>query len=195
MKSLVTKYPWPLTLLLLLLLLLLSPPLTLQGEKWDYWDYEMMPVLGDYLRELHSTGPTKPPTKERIIEKIIADPERPLVGDDYCDTELVFKNIHNKLLCYSEYYFVAETYQDLQKACYGKQVKCKKGASFCRRSTELMKGVKCALVSGEGISECSYESVFLTGYPVVTCQWDDETQEFIPNRVLDILIPRSRKVP
>nr|XP_006994899.2 inactive ribonuclease-like protein 9 [Peromyscus maniculatus bairdii] len=189
MKSLVTKYPWVLTLLLLLL-----PPLKLRGEYWAYREYEMMPVLGDYLRELHSTGPTKPPTKERIIEKIIADPERPLVDDDYCDTELVFKNIHDKLLCYSEYYLVSATYQDLQKACYGKQVKCKKGASFCRRSTELMKGVRCALVSGERISECLYESIFLTGYPVVTCQWDDETQEFIPNRVLDIVIPRSKKV-
>ncbi|OBS57347.1 hypothetical protein A6R68_11528 [Neotoma lepida] len=133
MKSLVTKYPWPLTLLLLL-------PLKPQGEYWDYIEYEMPPTLRDYFREFHSTGPTKPPTKERIIEMIIADPELPLIGDDYCDTELFLKNVYYKLRCYPEHYFVSVPYKELQKACYGKRV-CLHLSTLClqRRLEIVMK--------------------------------------------------------
>lgn len=185
MKSLVTKYPWPLSLLLLLLL-----PLKLQGDYWDLYEYEIDPEVRDRLRELYSTGPTKPPTKERIKEKILADPDRPLYGDNYCNSELMSRNIHYRRVCYPEHYFVAESYSDLQKACYGKRVRCKHRAIFCRRSMELVKGIQCTLVAGEKIPECSYESNFVTGYAVVTCQWDSDSEEFIPNNVVNILVPK-----
>ncbi|CAH6778991.1 inactive ribonuclease-like protein 9 [Phodopus roborovskii] len=185
MTSLVTKYPWPLPLLLLLLL-----PLKLQGDYWDYSEYELNPELRDYLRELYSTGPTKPPTKERIREKIIAEPERPFNGDDYCDNELKLKNIHNKLLCYPEHYFVSVPYEVLKNACHSRQVKCMNGTGFCRRSMNLMNGVQCTLVSGKRMPHCSYRSIFMTGYAVVTCQWDDDSKDFIPNNILEILVPK-----
>lgn len=186
MKSLVIKCPWSLSLLLLLLLL----PLKLQGDYWDSYEYEIDPEVRDYLRELYSTGPTKPPTKERIKEKILADPDRPLYDDDYCNSELMFRNIHYRQLCYPEHYFVAESYSDLRKACYGQRVKCKNKAMFCRRSMTLMKGIRCVLVEGKKLPECSYKSIFVTGYAVVTCQWDSDSEEFIPNNIVDILVPR-----
>lgn len=182
MKSLVTKCPWPLSLLLLLL------PLKLQGDYWDSYEYEIDPEVRDYLRELYSIGPTKPPTKERI--KILADPDRPLYGDNYCNSELMSRKIHYRHLCYLEHYFVAESFSYLQKACYGQRVRCKNRVTFCRRSMKLAKGIQCTLVADKKIPECLYKSVFMTGYAVVTCQWDSDSEEFIPNNVVNILVPK-----
>ncbi|EGW13143.1 inactive ribonuclease-like protein 9 [Cricetulus griseus] len=186
MKSLATKYPQPLPLLLLLLLL----PLKLQADYWDDTEYELEPEFRDYLRELHATGPTKQPTKERIKEKIIAVYDRPLHDDDYCDSEMKTKSIHHRLLCYKEHYFIKAAYTELKSVCHGKRVKCKDGIQFCRRSTDLMSGVRCTLVSGERMPFCSYESKVMQGYVVVTCQWDSDSKQFIPNNVLEILPPK-----
>ncbi|XP_005087548.2 inactive ribonuclease-like protein 9 isoform X1 [Mesocricetus auratus] len=185
MKSLVTNYPWPLPLLLLLLLL---PP-RLQGDYWDHYEYEVDPETRDYIRELHSTGPTQPPTKERLREKIIAEPQRPFYGDDYCDSEIKSKNIHHRLLCYPEHYFVKVDYQVLKDACHGRRVRCKNGPGVCRRSTDVISGVRCTLLSGKRMPYCLYESSFTRGYAVVTCQWDNDSNDFIPNNVLDMLVP------
>ncbi|XP_050999318.1 inactive ribonuclease-like protein 9 [Acomys russatus] len=186
MKSLATTYPWPWPLLLLLLLPL--PP-KLQGDYWDFNEYEVDPELRDYLRELESTGPTRPPSRERIVERIIADTERPLGDEEYCNYEMKFKQIHYKLLCYPEHYFLAATVSQLQNACRGKRVPCKNGALFCRRSMSVLDGVRCVLESGEKIAQCTYKSIFTRGYAVITCHWDDDIEEFIPDSVLDILPP------
>ncbi|XP_021494716.1 inactive ribonuclease-like protein 9 [Meriones unguiculatus] len=181
MKSLVTKRPWPVLLLLLLL------PLKPQGNYWDYEEYELNPELRDYLRERHQPTPTKPPTLQRIIEKIIADPDRPFYGEDYCRTELLYKNLHYKLRCYPEFYILNVPFFRLQRSCTGVRVECNNGAQFCRRSVGVMPAVRCVLEGGDTAGNCEYQTTFVTGYPVVTCQWDNDTKLFVPNNVLDVM--------
>nr|CDG32043.1 TPA: ribonuclease A k1 [Rattus norvegicus] len=181
MKSLVIKCTWPLPLLLLL-------PLKLQGNYWDEKEYDLEPGLREFFREIASTGPTKPPTKERIIEMITVG-ERPLQDYDYCNSELRAKQIHDKGRCYPERYIVGMSYEELSKACYGQRVQCKNGVKFCRRSMDLTDGVRCVLESGERMVDCMYTTIYMTGYPVVTCQWDKESQEFIPNYIHNMSLP------
>ncbi|XP_021059892.1 inactive ribonuclease-like protein 9 [Mus pahari] len=185
MKSLVIKFAQPLPLLLLLLLL---PP-KLQGNYWDYREYELDPEFYDLLREYESTGPTKPPTVKRIIEMITVG-DQPLHEDNYCNTELKIKQIHYKGRCYKEHYIAGVPYGELTKACHGKRVKCKNGVKFCRRSMHLIEGVRCVLEEGQRMSNCTYKTILMTGYPVVTCQWDEEIKDFIPNHIYNMSLPK-----
>ncbi|XP_034353144.1 inactive ribonuclease-like protein 9 [Arvicanthis niloticus] len=182
MKSLAITFVWPLPFLLLLL------PLKLQGDYWDDSEYELDTNVRDFFRELESTGPTKPPTKERIIEMIIVG-EIPLEDSNYCNIELKNKEVHYKGRCYPEHYIVGASYQELSKACYGERVQCNNRVKFCRRSMDLIKGVRCVLDSGERMSNCIYKNILMTGYPIVTCQWDEDTQEFIPNYIHNMSVP------
>ncbi|XP_031218532.1 inactive ribonuclease-like protein 9 [Mastomys coucha] len=186
MKSLISKFTWPLPLLLLLLLLL--PPPKLHGNYWDYREYELEPELRDFLREYESTGPTKPPTIKRIIEMITVG-EQPLDEYGYCDTELKTKQIHYKGRCYPEHYIAGVSYQKLIKACSGERVQCKNGVKFCRRGTDLIEGVRCVLETGKRMVDCTYKTIHMTGYPVVSCQWDKKAQIFIPNHIYNMLLP------
>ncbi|XP_028644263.1 inactive ribonuclease-like protein 9 [Grammomys surdaster] len=185
MKSLVIMFSWPLPLLLLLL-----APLTLQGDYWDDREYEIDPKIRDFLREFENTGPTKPPTKERIIEMItVGELLLPLDYPDYCNIALKTKQIHYKGRCYPEHYIVGVSYQELTKACYGERVQCRNGVEFCRRSMDLTQGVRCVLDSGEKMTNCTYQNILMTGYPIVTCQWDEDTQDFIPNHIHNMSLP------
>ncbi|XP_052046246.1 inactive ribonuclease-like protein 9 [Apodemus sylvaticus] len=185
MKSLVIGFLWP----LLLLLLLLPPVLMLQENYWDYREYEFDPELRDFLREYESTGPTKPPTVKRLIEMFTVG-ERPLNTYEYCNNEIMTKQIHYKGRCYPEHYIVGVSYGELTKACEGEPVQCKNGIKICRRSMHLVEGVRCVLESGERMGDCRYGTIYVTGYPVVTCQWDEDTQIFIPNHIYN-MVPRK----
>lgn len=186
MRSLVVGFSWP--LLLQLLLLLPPPTLMLHENYWDYREYELDPELRDFLREYESTGPTKPPTVKRIIEKMIVG-DRPLDTNEYCSYELKTKQVHYKGRCYPEHYIVGVSFGELTKACSGEKVQCKNSRKICRRSMYLVEGVHCVLESGERMANCSYKTVFMTGYPVVTCQWDEDLQIFIPNHIYDMVPP------
>ncbi|XP_008830805.1 inactive ribonuclease-like protein 9 [Nannospalax galili] len=185
MRTPVTKDWLPLLLLLLCLL-----PLKLYGDYWDEYNDELTPEFNSHLEEMYGTGPTKQPTIEKIIRWIIADVDRPLGGDDYCESEILFKSIHYKLNCYAQHYFVAVPYKELQKACHGERVPCNNRRGICRKSTNLVEGVRCVLTSGKTLPDCKYNSFFLTAYPVVTCRWHSENQTFVPETVNNLLLPR-----
>ncbi|XP_021038299.1 inactive ribonuclease-like protein 9 [Mus caroli] len=185
MKPLVIKFAWPLPLLLLLL-----PP-KLQGNYWDFGEYELDPELRDLLREYESTGPTKPPTVKRIIEMITIG-DRPFDVYDYCNAELRTKNIHYKGRCYPEHYIAGVSYGELVKACDGEEVQCKNGVKSCRRSMNLIEGVRCVLETGQQMINCTYKTILMIGYPVVSCQWDEEFKIFIPNRIYNMSLPKEQ---
>ncbi|XP_070441065.1 inactive ribonuclease-like protein 9 [Equus przewalskii] len=174
------------TQLLPLLLLMLQP---LQFEKlFKYSDLSDVDSeeFEDYLEELYSTGPTKAPTKKTFQNQVLADPDRPLSDPHYCNDEVRMKNVHNRLYCKKEHFFLQATYEEVQKICRHLFVPCKNGVKKCHRSKKLIEGVYCSLTSGTMIVDCIYESFYKRGFALITCRWQNDIQEIIPDHVDDL---------
>ncbi|XP_058396373.1 inactive ribonuclease-like protein 9 [Diceros bicornis minor] len=182
MRTLIT------TQLLSLLLLLLQPPQFQRAFKYyDLSDTEAE-EFEDYLEELFATGPTKPPTKEDFQKTVIIQPGRPLSDPEYCNDEMKMKNVHNRLYCRKEHFFLQVAYEKVQKICHNIYVPCKNGVKKCHRSKKLIEGVYCNLTAGVKMSYCEYESFYRQGYALITCRWQNDIQEIIPDHVNDLQV-------
>nr|XP_020028132.1 inactive ribonuclease-like protein 9 [Castor canadensis] len=182
MRTLVTKYLLP----LLLLLLLPVQPQTHWKERFPGATEDFL----DYLEDIYSSGPTRPPTKAKFIEKVIANKQRKITDGDYCNDEIKYKNVHYKLGCVQSHYFINTTYEVLQNVCTTHpEVPCKNGIRRCRASSFLIKAVYCMLTSGTRMPECYYDSFERNGYVLMTCRWHNETREFLPDHVQDVIQP------
>ncbi|XP_019487898.1 PREDICTED: inactive ribonuclease-like protein 9 [Hipposideros armiger] len=183
MGTLLTMQPLP------LLLLLLQPfpfQFLMLREYLDSstdWDEE----FEDYLAELYSTGPTKPPTKETFQKHVIVDSDRSLSDSWYCYGEIRMKNIQNRLHCKKEHFFLQVKYEELQNLCNQRFVPCKNGVKKCHRSQKVIEGVYCNLTAGTRMPDCEYESFHKKGHVLITCRWQDDIQQIIPVHVNSIL--------
>ncbi|KFO37218.1 Ribonuclease-like protein 9 [Fukomys damarensis] len=184
MRILFTKHPLP------LLFLLLLPPMQLQGTFSNFY---LLPNFTkeefyNYLYEIYGTGPTRPPSK-RKIEKIVLVEEdwRPLRDPEYCTGEMKYKNVHYKMKCVNYHYFLQTSYELLQQTCYNTAVLCRGGTNTCKMSSKAVEGVFCKLTQGTRMPDCDYESTYMHGYVVITCRWNNETQEFIPHTINNIV--------
>lgn len=97
------------------------------------------------------------------------------------------KNVHNRFYCKKEHFFLQVAYKELQKACHNIFVACKNGVKKCHRNKKLIEGVYCNLTDGIMMSDCEYKSVYKKGDALVTCRWQNDIQEIIPDNVNDIL--------
>lgn len=171
------------------LLLLLLQPLPLQvlmlGEH-DFSD-EMEEKFKDYLDELHSTGPTRPPTKESFQKHVMLAPDYKLDKYHLCTSEMLARNIHNRYYCRKEHFFLYVAYEELQKACHTKYVACKNGVRKCHKTKEQIEGAYCALKKGINMPVCEYETTYKKGYALITCRWQNDIGEIIPEYVNNIL--------
>ncbi|XP_076982804.1 inactive ribonuclease-like protein 9 [Tamandua tetradactyla] len=156
-------------------------------EEFEYSE-TFKEYIEDYLNEFHAVGPTREPTKEKFIKKVILKPGRPLTDPDYCNDEVRNKNVHKHLHCVQEHYFLQTKYEDIQKLCYNLFVNCKNGIKRCNRSNKLIDGLYCKLISGTQIPMCDYESVYKKGYVFITCKWQNEIQELVPVTINDIMV-------
>lgn len=188
MGTLLTMQPLP-------LLLLLLQPFPFQFVKLrKYLDFSPAEreAFEDYLAELFSTGPTKPPTKELFQKDVIIDYERPLSESNYCREEVKRKNIQNRLHCKKEHFFLGVEYEELQQMCKQRFVACRNGVKRCHRSEKLIEGVYCNLTDGVMMPDCQYQSVYKKGYVLITCRWQDDIRQIIPSHVNDILEIRDQ---
>nr|CDG32098.1 TPA: ribonuclease A K1 [Vicugna pacos] len=170
----------------LLLLFLLLKPLQFQWINDPQFPADKLEEFEDYLEYLFGTGPTRPPTKETFKSRVIVDRERPLYDPDYCTEEIKMKNVHKKLLCVKEHFFLQTTYEDMQQICLDMFVPCKNGVKRCHRSKQLVKGVHCVLQSGYRMPECVYESSYTAGNVLLTCEWQNDIDDLFPANVNDI---------
>ncbi|XP_055291442.1 inactive ribonuclease-like protein 9 [Moschus berezovskii] len=171
----------------LFLLFLLLKPLQFVRITDPYLSNERREELEDYLDDLYSTGPTKPPTKEAFKTHVIIDSEMPLTERSYCDQEMKMKRVHNRLYCVKEHFFLRASYEDIQEICNNMFVQCKNGIRKCHRSRGIISGVHCALKSGVMMPFCEYTSSYKMGWVFITCQWQDDIGEIIPVSVNYIL--------
>ncbi|XP_012504542.1 PREDICTED: inactive ribonuclease-like protein 9 [Propithecus coquereli] len=175
---------------LLLLLLLLLQPLQLQGGARQFASYgNISEEFLEYLEEVRGTGPTRPPTKKKIVQMFMAEPGRPLTDRGYCSDEMKFKNVHYRFQCVTEHYFIDVSYEEMKMMCSNPVVPCKNGIERCRKSNQIIHGVYCNFMQGDRMPDCQYESFYRKGYALITCRWKNETQEFIPDGVNDIVAP------
>ncbi|KAF6352286.1 ribonuclease A family member 9 (inactive) [Rhinolophus ferrumequinum] len=183
MGTLLTMQPLP----LLLLLLQPFPFQFLMLRKYLDLSPSQEEAFQDYLAELYTTGPTKPPTKESFQKDVIIDFERPLSDFNYCCGEILMKNVHTRLHCRKEHFFLGVEYKELQKLCKQRFVACKNGVKRCHRSLKLIEGVYCNLTDGVMMPDCRYQSFYKKGYVLITCRWQDDIRQMIPAHVNDIL--------
>ncbi|XP_023559934.1 inactive ribonuclease-like protein 9 [Octodon degus] len=173
-----------------LLFLLLLPPMQLQGTFSNFY---LLPnftqeEFENYLYELHGTGPTRPPSKRKIEKIVLAEENwRPLDDPQYCIELMKDRNVHYKLRCVTHHYFLRTSYELLQQTCYRPNVKCKEGTDECKMTESVIEGVFCKLLEGTDMPECEYESSIIHGNVVITCQWIDETKEFIPHTINNMI--------
>lgn len=172
-----------------LALLLLQQPRQLQGTHlfYDYADAKEE-EFEDYLEELDSTGPTKPPIKTSFQRHTIISPGGPLTDPSYCDDEIKMKNVHNRFHCVKEHFFILISYKKLQQACYNLFVQCKNGVKKCHRSKQYIEAVYCNLMEGSLMSDCVYTSAYLQGFALITCRWQNDIKEIVPVHVNGIMV-------
>lgn len=171
-------------------LLLLLQPLPLQvlmQRKHPGFPDHLAEEFEDYLDELYSTGPTKPPTKKSFQEHVIIPPRFPLYYEYDCSFEMRDRNVHDRLYCRKEHFFLPVAYEELQKTCSSKFVACKNGVRRCHKTKKIIEGLYCKLTEGIKMSGCQYETFYKKGYALITCRWQDDIGEIIPEHVNDIL--------
>ncbi|KAM7158927.1 inactive ribonuclease-like protein 9 [Molossus nigricans] len=181
MRSLLTTQNLP---LLLLLLQPRPPPVLMQYEDTAE---ERQEEFEDLWSELYSTGPTKPPTRKSFESEVIVDNYEPLEDLNYCDFGIMMKNVHTRLKCRKEHFFVQTEYEDLQKACSTRFVACKNGVKRCHKSKTITKAVYCNYTQGTRMPDCRYTSFYMRGYPIITCQWQDDIESLVPEYINNIL--------
>ncbi|XP_053451497.1 inactive ribonuclease-like protein 9 [Nycticebus coucang] len=173
---------------LLPVLLLLLQPLQLQGRNHYFFANENVSTeVLDYFDEISGTGPTRPPTKNKFLQMVLADPDRPLWDRDYCNGEMTFRNVHNRFMCITEHFFLQMLYEELLEICTHPVVPCKNGIQRCRRGNKIIQGVYCTLLEGLRMPECVYQSSYRRGIVLITCRWKNETEQFIPDGINDIV--------
>ncbi|XP_049755118.1 inactive ribonuclease-like protein 9 [Elephas maximus indicus] len=147
----------------------------------------------DYVTEFYGTGSTTEPTKEKFKRKMIIVPGRQIhiTNEEYCSHAILFKNIHNKLRCVKEHYFLQEPYEEIRKICYNSFIKCKNGIRKCNRSKKVMEGLYCKLRRGTTSPDCQYESFYKRGLAIITCKWQNSIGELVPVSINDISMPYS----
>ncbi|CAK7305709.1 Inactive ribonuclease-like protein 9 [Vulpes lagopus] len=182
MWTLLTMQP-----LALLLLLMMQPLQFIILKNFGDFTDEKLEEFEDYLGDIHSPGPAKPPTKDTFLRRIIIDPGRPLTDSAYCTEEIKMKNVHDNFSCVREHFFLQIAYEDLQKTCKNLNVPCKNGVKKCHRSKEVIEGVYCNLTRGAKMTDCEYDSFYRQGYVLITCRWQNNIQEIVPVYVDDIM--------
>ncbi|XP_057576751.1 inactive ribonuclease-like protein 9 [Hippopotamus amphibius kiboko] len=171
----------------LFLLFLLLKPLQFVGINDYNFSPEKQEEFEDYMEDLLSTGPTKPPSKDTFKKRVIIDAERPLTDPEYCTEEIRMKNVHNKLFCVKEHFFLLASYEDIQELCFHMFVQCSNGIRKCHRSWKVIEGVHCVLTSGDKMPSCKYESSRKEGFVLVTCRWQNDIGQIIPDSVNGIV--------
>nr|XP_011765337.1 inactive ribonuclease-like protein 9 isoform X1 [Macaca nemestrina]XP_011765338.1 inactive ribonuclease-like protein 9 isoform X2 [Macaca nemestrina]XP_011765339.1 inactive ribonuclease-like protein 9 isoform X1 [Macaca nemestrina]XP_011765340.1 inactive ribonuclease-like protein 9 isoform X2 [Macaca nemestrina] len=190
MRTPITTHP----LLLLLLLQQLLQPVQFQVVDTDFDSPEdKMEEFREYLEEFRRTGPTRPPTKENVERRVIIEPGMPLYHRDYCNEEIMRKNIYHKQRCVTEHYFLLMQYDELEKICYNRFVPCKNGVRKCNRSKGLVEGVYCNLTEAFKIPRCKYKSFYRRGYVLITCAWQNEIHKLIPHTINDLVEPPKHR--
>nr|XP_028698492.1 inactive ribonuclease-like protein 9 [Macaca mulatta]XP_028698493.1 inactive ribonuclease-like protein 9 [Macaca mulatta] len=190
MRTLITTHP----LLLLLLLQQLLQPVQFQEVDTDFDSPEdKMEEFREYLEEFRRTGPTRPPTKEKVERRVIIEPGMPLYHRDYCNEEIMRKNVYHKQRCVTEHYFLLMQYDELEKICYNRFVPCKNGVRKCNRSKGLVEGVYCNLTEAFKIPRCKYKSFYRRGYVLITCAWQNEIHKLIPHTINDLVEPPKHR--
>ncbi|XP_036282867.1 inactive ribonuclease-like protein 9 [Pipistrellus kuhlii] len=163
------------------LLLLLLKVVILQ-EVSEEWQEE----FEDYMDEIHTKGPIKPPTKKCFQKNVLEAAFEPF-EDNLCTHEIAFKNIHTNLYCHREYHFLNIAFEELQKACYTKYVACENGVKKCHKTEKPIEGAYCNYTGGLKMPYCEYKTIRKTGYALITCLWQDDIGEIIPAYVNSIL--------
>uniref|UniRef100_A0A8D2CKT7 Inactive ribonuclease-like protein 9 n=1 Tax=Sciurus vulgaris TaxID=55149 RepID=A0A8D2CKT7_SCIVU len=183
--TLVTKHPLP----LLLLLQLLQPLHFCQRyhgiSEQDIDEYEEM------REEFFGTGPPRPFTKKKFERFYIIEPGRPFHESNYCRDVIMEKNVHFRLKCVTEHYFVLSNFTQMQKICSSVFVPCKNGVRKCNRSKNIIHGVYCKFTGGTIMPDCNYITYERQGFVLVTCRWQNDIQQLIPNSINDIVSPSS----
>ncbi|XP_054421167.1 inactive ribonuclease-like protein 9 [Pteronotus mesoamericanus] len=183
MKILLTTQSLPLFLVLLQPLPL---QVLMQRRYLDLPDH-VAEELEDYSDELYSTGPTKPPTKKSFQRHVIIPPLFPFYHHYDCTFEMKERNVHDRFFCRKEHFFLPVAYEELQKTCNSKYVACKNGLRRCHKTKKLIKVLHCKLTHGTKMSDCEYQSFYKEGYALITCRWQDDIGEIIPEHVNGIL--------
>lgn len=141
----------------------------------------------DFRDEMYSTGPTKPPTKKIFQEHVIIPTVIPFYYNDYCTYDIQFRFVHDRFSCRKEHFFLSVTYEELQKTCSSKFVACRNGVRRCHKTERIIEGLHCKLLRGIRMPYCTYGGFPKTGYALITCRWQDDIGEIIPEHVNDIL--------
>lgn len=176
-RTLVTKHPLP----LLLLLQLLQP-------LHFYQDYVDRENLKELQEELYGIGPMRPYSKERFERLSIIKHGRLMYDPNYCNQLIKERDIHDRKKCVKEHYFVTMQYSEMQSLCSSKFVPCKNGVKKCNKSSRLIDGLYCNLIGGNIVPYCQYESFHRQGYVLLTCQWNNDIEKLIPEKINDIMI-------
>ncbi|XP_008063061.1 inactive ribonuclease-like protein 9 [Carlito syrichta] len=185
MRTLVTMHPLPLLLLLLLLLHSLQAQKLLGNINGFYVPTDRK-EFAEYLEEVYGTGPTRKPSREKALRKVIAE-RGTSFSSMYCRDEMWYRNVHYRLRCVPENFFLYMEYEELQEICKTKTVPCKDGTKRCKKSNRIIQAVYCSLIEGERMPDCEYASFQRRGYVLITCRWQNETQEFIPDSINDMI--------
>ncbi|XP_020954978.1 inactive ribonuclease-like protein 9 isoform X1 [Sus scrofa] len=173
---------------LLLLFLLLRPLLFLKTDDYAISGAKEEEFY-DYMEELYAVGPTKPPTRESFKKRVLVSSDgKPLADKDYCNEEMKMKNVHNRFFCVKEHFFLQASYESIRHICYNLFVPCRNNVRKCHRGREIIKAVHCLLISGITMPTCMYKSTYKEGLVLLTCQWENEIGDIIPNHVNDIIL-------
>lgn len=172
----------------LLLLLLQSLPLrVLMLRTYPDFSKEVEEKFQDYWDEIHNSGPTRAPTKDSFQKHVLLDADFKFSESELCTREMLSRNIHVNLYCRKEHFFLYIPYEELQKTCYNMYVACKNGVRKCHKTKKLIEGAHCALSEGSTMPGCEYETTYKKGYALITCRWQDDIGEIIPDYVNTIL--------
>ncbi|XP_045677953.1 inactive ribonuclease-like protein 9 [Phyllostomus hastatus] len=184
MKTLLTMQSLP---LLLLLLQPLPLQVLMQRRFPSMPDDVRTEEFEEFVDELYSTGPTKPPTKKIFQNHFIIPTVLPFYNEYHCNWDLKIRHVHDRFSCRKEHFFLLVSYEELQKTCSSKFVACRNGVRRCHKTERIIEGVYCKLTRGIRMPECTYEGFPKKGYALITCRWQDDIGEIIPEHVNDIL--------
>ncbi|KAG8509754.1 putative inactive ribonuclease-like protein 12 [Galemys pyrenaicus] len=172
---------------LLPLLLLLPQTLKIQRANGSLVTETYEEEYDEYLEDVFSRMTPRPFTKAAFERTVLIDGVRPLYDSYYCTDEIMYKVVQYRFQCVKEHFFLKESIQNIQKLCRNLYVPCKNGVKRCHRSRGPVEGVYCKLIRGTEIPECEYESFYRRGYALITCRWENEIGQIVPEHVNDIM--------
>ncbi|XP_020754013.2 inactive ribonuclease-like protein 9 [Odocoileus virginianus] len=148
----------------------------------------------EFEEHLDGTGPTRAPTKELFKAHVIVDSKRPLHDPTYCSDEMKIKNAHHRLYCVKEHFFLQASHEDIHMICHNTFVSCGEEVEMCYTSKKKIEAVHCVLTSGIKMLDCEYTSSYEKGWVFITCRWQNDIREVIPESVVGMLTSTG-KVP